>query len=50
MATDRKAEVVWQGDLVGGAGRIESVDQWGDRAARRLLGSALRGAERQDEP
>ncbi len=25
MATDRKAEVVWQGDLVGGAGRIERV-------------------------
>jgi osmotically inducible protein OsmC len=25
MATDRKAEVTWQGDLMSGAGRIESV-------------------------
>jgi osmotically inducible protein OsmC len=25
MATDRKAEVTWQGDLMSGAGRIDSV-------------------------
>jgi lipoyl-dependent peroxiredoxin len=25
MATDRKAEVTWQGDLTGGSGRIDSV-------------------------
>ena len=25
MATDRKAEVVWQGDLMNGGGTIESV-------------------------
>jgi osmotically inducible protein OsmC len=25
MATDRKAEVTWRGDLMGGSGRIESV-------------------------
>jgi lipoyl-dependent peroxiredoxin len=25
MATDRKAEVTWQGDLMNGSGRIESV-------------------------
>ena len=50
MATERKAEVVWQGDLLTGGGTIEQRHERRLRPARRLVGGALGGAERQDEP
>ena len=50
MATERQASVVWQGDLMNGSGTIAEVPSGAFGPARRLVGVARRGAERQDEP
>ena len=50
MATERSASVVWQGDLLNGSGTIAAAPSGAFGAARRLVGVARRGAERQDEP
>jgi len=45
MATDRTANVIWQGDLASGSGTIESVTS-GVLEDSVFVGVALRGAER----
>ena len=41
---------VWQGDLMNGSGTIAEAPSGAFGAARRVVGLARRGAERQDEP
>ena len=50
MATDRTANVTWNGSLLEGAGTIDSVGQRRLRPAGRHVGVARRGAGGQDEP
>ena len=50
MATERKAEVVWQGDLMNGSGTIGASTSGAFGPLDVSWAFARRGAERQDEP
>ena len=50
MATDRKAEVTWHGDLMSGSGSIDSVTSGAFGGLDVSWPARSGGAERQDEP